>query len=79
VAHVEWPDWDGGLLTTVWEGELSDAKSLTDEPVSWHFLSDLPENCIPNLLWMIPLAKDVWLERKHHQPARELYIQARYQ
>lgn len=78
VAHVQWPDWDGGLLTTVWSGGLAAANSLTDEPVSWHRLDTLPKNCIPNLFWMIPLAKDVWLERMRNQDKRELYIQATY-
>lgn len=78
VAHIEWDTWDGGVLTTVWEGELEEAQSLTDEPVSWHSVTELPENCMPNLFWLIPLAKDVWLERKQKQPARELYIQAKY-
>jgi 8-oxo-dGTP diphosphatase len=78
VAHIEWQEWDGAVLTTVWDGQPEAAQSLTDEPISWHKLSALPENCMPNLFWMIPLAKDAWLERQRHSPSRELYVQVKY-
>jgi 8-oxo-dGTP diphosphatase len=32
--------------------------SVTDEKVGWYSLSNLPSNLIPNLEWLIPLAKN---------------------
>ncbi len=38
--------------------EDAELKTITDEEVAWHFLNDLPENLMPNLRWLIPLALD---------------------
>lgn len=78
VAHIEWQEWDGAMLAAIWSGDTNQVQSLTDEPVSWHPVKTLPENCMSNLFWMIPLAKDALLEKqKQHEP-RELYIKAKY-
>lgn len=78
VAHIEWREWDGAVLAAMWDGEMNQVQSLTDEPVSWYSVNALPENCMPNLFWMIPLAKDALLERKKQHQPQELYIQASY-
>lgn len=78
VAHIEWVGWDGGVLATVWGGNPSKVTSKTDEPVSWHSLSDLPANCMTNLYWLIPLAKDALLEKEKQQRPRNLYVQVVY-
>lgn len=85
VAHIEWKTWDGAVLTTVWQGEEDEVKSLTDEPVSWHKVTELPENCMRNIHWMVPLAKDVLLEKyigtefNDKDYPRDLYMKVTYQ
>lgn len=74
VAHIEWQDWDGGVLTTIYDGKQSDARSVTDEPVSWHRLDELPQNCRTNLLWLIPLCKDALVEKS----TQKLYCTVTY-
>ena len=32
-------------------------KSVTDEKVGWYPVNNLPDNIIPNLRWLIPMAK----------------------
>ncbi|HRN96339.1 MAG TPA: NUDIX domain-containing protein [Candidatus Levybacteria bacterium] len=49
------PDWEVDFYACMYNGQESDAKTLTDEKVEWFLLSDLPDNLIPNLKWLIPL------------------------
>jgi 8-oxo-dGTP diphosphatase len=78
VGHIEWSSWDGAVLTTVWHENANKVVSQTDEPVSWHSVNNLPTNCMTNLYWLIPLAKDVWLDKNKHDDPRGLYIKAVY-
>jgi len=39
-------------------GSLAKATSMTDEPVSWHHVNNLPSNTLQNVRWLIPLALD---------------------
>lgn len=79
IAHIEWTGWDGGVLATTWEGDPTSIESKTDESVSWHPVTDLPKNCMTNLHWLIPLAKDVLQERSEEEHPRDLYVRVVYQ
>lgn len=57
-AHLHWQSWDVPVLAAVYSGKESDAKSMEDEVVAWHACQPLPKNCISNLTWLIPMAKD---------------------
>jgi len=84
-AHIEWKSWDGAVLATIWQGEQDAVESKTDEPVSWHKINNLPDNCMRNIHWMVPLAKDVLMEKyigtefDDKDYARDLYIKVTYQ
>jgi 8-oxo-dGTP diphosphatase len=41
-----------------------EVKTVTDEPVGWFDLNALPDNYMPNLSWLIPLALDYYREEK---------------
>lgn len=43
--------------TKIKEDRVSKAKTMTDEPISWHHLMSLPKMMIPNLEFLIPYAK----------------------
>jgi 8-oxo-dGTP diphosphatase len=46
---------------TEWPGELAGTNSvtsMTDEQVGWYDVANIPENAIPNLRWLIPMALD---------------------
>ena len=44
------------FYTLQYNGNLDDIKQLTDEAISWHSVRSLPENVIPNVVWLVPLA-----------------------
>lgn len=50
-------EWEMDVFTTCYKGELSDARTTTDEEVAW-----FPRESIPktkrNLFWLIPLCYD---------------------
>lgn len=58
-AHFHWQSWDVPVMAAVYSGKKSEAKSMEDNTVAWHACQPLPENCISNLTWLIPMAKDV--------------------
>jgi 8-oxo-dGTP diphosphatase len=46
-------------------------KTMTDEMVSWYPINDLPNNIIPNLTWLIPMANykyELKAEVIHNEP-----------
>jgi mutator protein MutT len=46
------------IFVLIYEEKFGKLKSLTDEPVHWHKCNELPDNCITNLYWLIPFAKN---------------------
>lgn len=46
------------VLTMVYEGAETAAKSLEAQQVEWFSVDNLPKNCMSNLTWLIPLCKD---------------------
>lgn len=56
VCDLSGDDW---CVSFWWStGDLSVAKSMTDEQVCLEKTRNLPSNIIPNLKWLIPLAMD---------------------
>lgn len=49
------------IFMTIYEGDTSDAQKGDYEEVEWFPTDNLPENCIPNLWWMIPFAQEQML------------------
>ncbi|HYC34367.1 MAG TPA: NUDIX domain-containing protein [Candidatus Paceibacterota bacterium] len=52
------PNWHVATFCYVYEGDMSDAKSMEDQPVEWFDVRNLPENVMSNLTWIIPLCLD---------------------
>lgn len=46
------------FYTATYPGQLSDACRGDYEEVEWFNISDLPDNCLQNLYFMIPLARE---------------------
>jgi 8-oxo-dGTP diphosphatase len=46
------------ILGYVYEGQMSDAQSLEDEPIEWFPLNKLPPNVLDNLPWLIHITID---------------------
>lgn len=56
------------------QGDLSKLKSTTDEEIVAFFIKDIsPENAIPNLTWLIPMAKTMESERAVKFTIKEWY------
>ncbi len=51
-------EWRVAVLALIWHGPLTTVQSLEAEPVAWHTISQLPDNAISNLSWLIPFALD---------------------
>ncbi len=47
------------FLATVYEGDVSDARTMTDEPIEWVSLDPLPDIVIPNLRYLLLLSIDM--------------------
>ena len=45
-----------GVYTAIYDGELSNAVKGHYEEVEWFEVNALPQNVIPNLRWLIPMA-----------------------
>jgi 8-oxo-dGTP diphosphatase len=58
VADMRADDWVVHVFTAIYEGNLEDIQSLTDEPVAWFPVDTLPSGMNTNLPWLIPLCKD---------------------
>ena len=64
IATSEWvtscttsaPDWEVEFFGAVWTGELSAAKTMTDEEIAWYPTAPLPDHVIVNLRWLVPMA-----------------------
>jgi hypothetical protein len=50
--------WSTDVFGYVYTGEMSDAKSVEQQQIEWLNVSDLPQNVISNLTWLIPLVLD---------------------
>lgn len=61
------PDWKVDFYAYHFNGEESEAQSMTDETVEWFNLSQLPANLIPNLHWLIPLAKNKLVSPEYNE------------
>lgn len=59
VGELTWQNWKVKVFTAIYSGPLSDAKSLTSDPVAWYPVKNLPHNIITNLTWLVPLCADI--------------------
>jgi 8-oxo-dGTP diphosphatase len=50
------PTFDVDTFSYVYEGKIEDAKSMEAQQIEWFDVSAIPENVIPNLKWLIPMA-----------------------
>lgn len=46
-------------FTTIYNNQLTDALTTTDEKIEWVAIDKLPLNVHPNLTWLIPLCIDI--------------------
>ncbi len=51
--------WIVDVMTIVYKGKETDAKSVERQRVEWFSVSNLPDNLISNLTWLVPLCLDV--------------------
>lgn len=58
VLVLEEKDGIVDVFASVLTGNSGEVKSITDEKVEWFEVLSLPENCMSNLSWMVPLAKN---------------------
>lgn len=49
-------DWAGHFFRSF--GDIDAARAVTDEPLEIHRVTQVPDDVIPNLKWMIPLLLD---------------------
>lgn len=61
LGHKSEPSATIHIFMTMYEGDTSDAQKGDHEEVEWFPTDNLPENCIPNLRWMIPFAQEQML------------------
>lgn len=60
LGNITWKEWRVAVFATrIEETLVNTARSLTDEKVFWVSTQQLPQNCMTNLHWLIPLARDV--------------------
>ncbi len=64
VATLKHVDWNIEVFTTAHTQNPHLLQTKTDEFVSWVDLKKLPSNIVPNLLWLIPLSRDVLQNRE---------------
>ena len=67
VAVLSGPDWHMDVFTTVQDATRAIPRTLTDEVVGWYEIAALPEAVLPNVSWLIHLAKDKLQNKKFHQ------------
>ncbi len=72
VAELEGPLFYTQVMATILPQPVP-AQSMTDETVEWFDIKCLPENCIANLSWLIPLSADN-LRDSQFQLARATYV-----
>lgn len=58
VGKSQGDDWTVNLFTAVYQGDMADARSLTDEKIEWFDVDNLPGSIISNLSWLVPLCRD---------------------
>lgn len=66
VGRVYGEDWEMDVLSAVYDSDISDAQTMTDEAVKWFSPDDLPKTK-RNLRWLIPLCIDAL---KHNEIAQ---------
>lgn len=59
VGELHWTEWEVAVFAAMYSGNKNDAKTLTDEPVVWYRVDNLPKKCKTNLTWLIPLSIEV--------------------
>jgi 8-oxo-dGTP diphosphatase len=58
VAEIHSSTWYVDVMTCIYSGKETDAKSMEKQTIEWFPLSQLPSNIMSNLSWLIPLCKD---------------------
>ncbi len=51
-------EWRVETFCYVYKGDISDAKTVEDQPIEWFDVKNLPKNLVSNLAWIIPLCLD---------------------
>lgn len=50
--------FDMDVFGYIYEGQMSDAVTKEDEPIEWFKVSDLPQNTIENVPWLVNITLD---------------------
>ena len=50
--------WRVYVFTAIFEGEVFEPKTFEKEKLEWFETKNLPSNCLPNLYWQIPFARN---------------------
>lgn len=51
-------EWKVFVFAAVYEGEIFTPKTYEKELLEWFEVDNLPANCVPNLYWQIPFARN---------------------
>lgn len=51
-------DWQVYVFGAVYHGEVFEAKVYEKGKIEWFDVDQLPEKCVPNLLWSIPFVRN---------------------
>tara|TARA_Y100000310_G_C20333253_1_gene646252 strand:+ start:181 stop:612 length:432 start_codon:yes stop_codon:yes gene_type:complete len=58
LGEIQQPAGNVDVYALMYKGDLKDAKSAGDEKIEWFGVSQLPENIMSNLIWLVPFAID---------------------
>lgn len=56
---MHWQEWEVEMFATIYTGSLENIASLASEEVGWYSVTQLPDDVISNLRWLVPLGIDV--------------------
>jgi ADP-ribose pyrophosphatase YjhB (NUDIX family) len=58
VGTMSWEEWHVEIFVTIYNGDLKNVQTLTEDEVQWYPTHPLPSNVLTNLPWLIPLGVD---------------------
>lgn len=58
IGSLSWQEWQVEIFVATFHGPTTAAQSLTDDPITWYPVDQLPANIVSNLSWLIPLGID---------------------
>lgn len=57
-ATIEGEDWSVDFYALRYGGQGAAPQAMTDEPIGWYTTAALPQHCLPNIYWLVPMALD---------------------